>query len=739
VTREPHEGHPIYHNRRRRGVTVRAARWSATHPWRAIALWLTFVAVCFAIGQAAGTRKATSLDQAVGESGQAQHWLHDAKMDDPAKESVLISSRSGPLNGTAATRAAADVRGRLAALPGVARVDAPKRSHDAILVDVTMRGDSDTAQDRVQPLQNATAATQRGFPQLRVEEVGDASIPKAVNKELGKSFGKATSISLPVTLLILLVAFGAIIAAGVPVLLALSAVAAAIGLSTVASHLVPDSGTTSSVILLMGMAVGVDYSLFYLKREREERARGRSHVDAIEMAAQTSGHSVVVSGLAVIVSMAGMFLTRDVIFSSLAVGSILVIGVAVLGSLTVLPAVLAKLGPRIDRPRVPVLWRLTNRTAEPRLWPALLRPALRKPAATLLVATVAMVALAVPALSMKLRQSGENDLPKSIPEVQTYDRLAAAFPGEQVTHEIVVQAPAAQAVRVSSALDGVTRQLASNRLFALAGSDWPQTRASADGTVHTLSVDVPYQESSPEARQSLRQLRDSVLPAAIDPIRGAKFAVTGGAAGNADYAQHQRDKLPAVIGFVLALTFLIMAFTFRSVIVAVMTILVNMLSAAAAFGVLVLTFQHHWADKLFGYHSNGAVVSWVPLFLFVVLFGLSMDYHVFVVSRIREAAQRGESTRDAVRHGITRSAGVVTSAAVVMVSVFAIFATLDMIEFKQLGVGLAAAILIDALVVRAVVLPSLMALLGRANWWPSRLSRRTPAYVPAAEPESAYV
>jgi putative drug exporter of the RND superfamily len=226
---------------------------------------------------------------------------------------------------------------------------------------------------------------------------------------------------------------------------------------------------------------------------------------------------------------------------------------------------------------------------------------------------------------------------------------------------------------------------------------------------------------------------------AIDPIRGAKFAVTGGAAGNADYAQHQRDKLPAVIGFVLALTFLIMAFTFRSVVVAVMTILVNMLSAAAAFGVLVLTFQHHWADKLLGYHSNGAVVSWVPLFLFVVLFGLSMDYHVFVVSRIREAAQRGESTRDAVRHGITRSAGVVTSAAVVMVSVFAIFATLDMIEFKQLGVGLAAAILIDALVVRAVVLPSLMALLGRANWWLSRLSRRTPAYVPAAEPESACV
>jgi putative drug exporter of the RND superfamily len=715
----------------RRPATVRVARWSATHPWRAIALWLAFVAACFAIGHAAGTRKATSLDQAVGQSGRAAHWLHDAKMDDPALEHVLISSRTGALDTSAAARATADVRRRLAALPEVMHVDAAQHSGRAVLVNITMRGDPDTAQDRVQSLLDATSATQRQFPQLHVEEVGDASIPKAINEELGKSFGKATGISLPVTLLILLVAFGAIIAAGVPVLLALSAVAAAVGLSTVASHLVPDSGTTSSVILLMGMAVGVDYSLFYLKREREERARGRSHVDAIEIAAQTSGHSVVVSGLAVIVSMAGMFLTRDVIFSSLAIGSILVIGVAVLGSLTVLPAVLAKLGRRIDRPRVPVLWRLTNRGGEPRLWPALLRPALRRPGATFLISAVAMLGLALPALSMKLGQSTEKDLPKSIPAVQTYDRLAAAFPSQQVTDEIVVRASAQQGGAVTAALRDVSHRLAANPLFA---GDIPQMRASADTTVHTLSVDVPHPVASHEARQALRQLRDDVLPQAIGPIPGAEFAVGGGAASNVDYAQHQRERLPLVISFVLALTFLIMAFTFRSVVLALMTILVNMLSAAAAFGVLVLTFQQHWADRLLGYHSNGTIVSWIPLFLFVVLFGLSMDYHVFVVSRIREAAQRGLSTRDAVRQGISRSAGVVTSAAVVMVSVFAIFASLDMIEFKQLGVGLAAAILIDALVVRAVVLPSLMALLGRANWWPSRLSRRTPTYV-QGEPE----
>jgi RND superfamily putative drug exporter len=711
---------------RRRSASVRAARWSATHPWRAIALWLAFVAACFAVGQAAGTHEATNLDQTVGESGRAEHWLHYAGMDDPAKESVLISSRSGALDSAAADRAAADVTRRFGALPAVAHVDAAEHSTggQALLVNVTMRGDPDTAQDRVQPLLDATAAAQRAYPALRVEQVGDASIQKAINAELGKSFGKATGISLPVTLIILLIAFGAIIAAGVPVLLALSAVFAAVGLSTVASHLVPDSGTTSSVILLMGMAVGVDYSLFYLKREREERARGRSHIDAIEIAAQTSGHSVIVSGLAVIVSMAGMFLTHDVIFASLAVGSILVVGVAVLGSITVLPAVLAKLGRRIDRPRVPILWRLTNHQGEPRLWPAILKPSLRRPVATFVISAIAMLALAFPALHMKLGSSTEKDLPKSIPAVQTYDRLAAAFPGEQVSHEIVVRAPSQAAGQVTAALDELTGQLADNPLFAISGSDRPESRSSADGRVHSLRVDVPFAASSHEARQSLHELRTQLLPAATGKIPGASFAVTGGVASNVDYAQHQHDKLPAVIGFVLALTFLIMAFTFGSVVIAGMTILVNMLSAAAAFGVLVLTFQGHWAERLLGFHSNGTVVAWIPLYLFVVLFGLSMDYHVFVVSRIREAARRGMSTRDAVAHGITRSAGVVTSAAVVMVSVFAIFASLDMVEFKQLGVGLAAAILIDALVVRAVVLPSLMAMLGRANWWPSPMSRR---------------
>ena len=348
-----------------RPMTVRVARWSAEHPWRAVALWIVFVAVCFIGGSAAGLNEASNSDQAIGEAGRASTIVESGNFDDAAVENVLITSRGGSLDSAAASAAAKDVTARMRALPGVADVDEPVPSPDgtALLIGVTMAGDPDTASDRLQPLLDTTAAVQRDHQGLRIEETGGPSIGKALDDTLGDDFKRAEYLSLPVTLAILVVAFGALIAAGVPVLLALSSVAAAIGLSTLASHLVPATDTTSSVILLIGMAVGIDYSLFYLRREREERARGRGHLDAVEIAAETSGRAVVVSGVAVMISMAGLLLAGDVVFSSLAIGSILVVAVAVIGSLTVLPAMLAKLGRWVDRPRVPLLWRLTAQRA----------------------------------------------------------------------------------------------------------------------------------------------------------------------------------------------------------------------------------------------------------------------------------------------------------------------------------------------------------------------------------------
>ena len=699
----------------RRPVTVRVARWSATHPWRAIALWLVFVGSCVVIGNAVGLHKMTELDAGGGQSGHAARVLHQANLDSLRTENVLITARDGALDTATAQRAAGAVATRIRPLPRVVGVAAPLPSADgsALLVAIKVARDTDS----VDALVAATDAVQRDFPALRVEEVGDISMNTAVNDQVSKDLSAAAMFSLPVTLLILLVAFGAIVAAGVPLQLALSAVGAATGLSSLVSHVIPDSGSTSSMILLMGMAVGVDYSLFYVKRAREERRRGLSHLAAIEIAAETSGHSVLVSGAAVIVSMLGLFVARTTVFSSLAMGSIIVVAVAVLGSLTVLPAILVKLGGRIDRPRVPVLWRLSAQAREPRLWAALLRPALHHPARTLVVSVLALGALAVPALGLHLQSDTAKSLPASIPQVHTLQRLNAAYPSENSAHEIVVQAPTAESDAVRVRLGALAAQLAADpRFLPPTGGQAPRT--SPDHGVSVLEVDAPFDPESTQARAGLAALRDQLVPAALRGLPAARWSVGGRTASSVDADQHLAAAIPEVMAFVVLLTLLIMGWVFRSVAIALATAAVNLLSAAAAFGLLVLTFQHTWAEHLLGFHSTGRVINWIPLFTFAVLFGLSMDYHVFVLSRIREAARDGLSTREAVRAGVTRSAGTVTSAAFVMVSVFAIFASLHMVEMKELGLGLAVAVLLDALVVRVIVLPSLMMLLGRWNWWP---------------------
>ncbi|MGN6607660.1 MAG: MMPL family transporter [Jatrophihabitans sp.] len=706
----------------RRPVTVRAARWSARHPWRAVALWLVFVAACVAVGGSVGTHRIGHLDSGVGQSGQASRWIHDAHLEAPDTEDVLVTARSGRLDAAAAAQALSAATARMRTLPEVASVSRPVTSPDgsAALVQVTLVKDA-----KVAPLVSATAAVQRQFPALRVEQVGGRSLDDAVNAQVGDDLSAAASFSLPVTLAILLVAFGAIIAAGVPVLLALSAVGAATGLSALVSHVVPDSGTTSSMILLMGMAVGVDYSLFYVKRARAERHAGHDTHTAIDIAAETSGHSVLVSGVAVIVAMLGLWVADDPTFRSLATGSIVVVAVAVLGSLTVLPALLVLLGRHLDRPRVPVLWRWTMRTREPRLWLALLRPSLAHPRRTLVVSLGALVLLAAPLLSLRLVNDSPASLPTVIAEKHAYDRLVAAFPHEATTQVVVVKAAPADADRVATAL----RDLPLDPRF-FDGRE--PVRASADGTVHVLRIDAPFDAESGPARQGVRDLRGHVVADALAPISGARWAVGGDTASNLDYDTHGSQRLPWVIAFVVALTMVIVGWVFRSVLLAVITAAVNLVSAGAAFGLLALVFQHRWAEGLLGFHSTGAVINWIPLFTFAVLSGLSMDYHVFVLGHVREAVRSGLPAREAIRVGIGRSAGTVTSAAIVMVSVFAIFASLHMVEMKEMGFTLAAAVLIDAVVVRGVVLPALLALAGERVW-------RRPAAAPADTRQPALV
>ncbi|MGK5556811.1 MMPL family transporter [Actinomadura kijaniata] len=532
------------------GLTVRVARWSALRPWRAMGLWLVFVVACAVVGGLAGTRQATMIDLGTGESGRAARVAHDHGVAEPAGENVLITARRGTLDQADATRAAAEVARRMRGLPEVAAVGEPARSPGggALLLPVTMSGDPETAPGRVDPLLERTRAVQDAHPGLRIEQAGDASVQKGLTELILRELLRADMFGLPITLLILLVTFGALVAAGVPLLLAVTAVVGAVGLTGLVSHLVPMYDSATSMTMLMGLAVGVDYSLFYLRREREERARGHDHLAAVEIAAATSGRSVVVSALAVIVSMAGLFLAGHVTFTSLATAAIIVVAVAMLGSVTVLPAVLAKLGPRVDRPRVPLVGRLTATRENPRLWPALLRPALRHPAATLLVSVLALGALSAPALGLDLRPTTADELPRAIPAMRTYDRLTAAFPGRSTSHLVVVRAPAASAGEVGRALTRLAERTAGDALFAPAGTG---VRASADRRVHTLRLASPYDTNSRQVRDALRKLRGELVPGTAGRVPGAEHRVGGAAADSHDFGARLEERLPLVIGFVL--------------------------------------------------------------------------------------------------------------------------------------------------------------------------------------------
>ncbi len=702
----------------RGSVTVRVARWSAVHPWRAIGLWLLLVVVAVGMSVAIPKQQTQSKDEWVGQSGQAAELIEKAGLGDRPTETVLLTDPDGPLDKAAATTAITQLQQKLKALDPVQAVGRPVWSDNgkAALVPIELKGTADDAADSIDKVVAATADVQKANPGLTIGQAGNASVNAGVWKQVGSDLAKAEKLSLPITFALMLIAFGALIAAGIPVLLAFSAVGAALGFYAPLSYLFPDGGSVANVVLLIGMAVGVDYSLFYLKREREERRKGRSTLDAVEIAAATSGHSVVVSGLAVIVSMAGLYVAQDATFASMATATIVVVAVAVLGSLTVLPALLAKLGHRVDRPRVPLLWRLNRRIGPGGISRRILAPVLRYPRAALTISALAVVALAVPALGMKTESADLNTLPQSIPEVRTLKALQENFPSQgSLSYDVVAQGDGAAA-----ALTGLQESAVRTGKFVVPAGD--AIRQAGGTAVLTLVSVLP--DSSANGEAALHQLRGELAPAALG---STTWAVGGDSAESVDYGNNQRDKLPYVIAFVLALTLVMMAFTFRSLAIALVTTLLNLASVGACFGVLALVFQHSWAEGILGFTSAGFVVSWIPLFLFVILVGLSMDYHVFVLGRIREGVAEGLTPQEAVRKGITESAGVVTSAAAVMVSVFAVFATLGMLEMKQMGVGLAIAVLIDATLVRIVMLPSIMVLLGRKAWWPNRLHRQTPA------------
>lgn len=702
---------------------VRAvSSWSARHRKRVVAGWLLFVVACVAAGSLTGTRELT--DAGVGESGRAQKVADAAGLTPRPSETVMLRAadpqRAVRLGRTLARRL--DAVAVVGAVDGPQLIDGPQGK--VVLVRAELRGDPDTVGDRVAPVVRAVDGVRALDRGVRVDQAGDGSVNAQMETVMTEDLKRAETWSLPLTLLVLLLAFGALVAASLPLLIGITSAAAALGLLGPISQLVPATDAAPTLIVLIGLAVGVDYSLFAIRREREERARGLEHDAALAATMATVGRAIVVAGVTVMISLAGLLVSGLSVFASMAVGTIAVVAVAVLGSLTVLPAALSLLGDRLDRGRLPLIGRRRGAAtvaaragggAVGAFWGRLAARATRRPATALAAGIVLLLALAVPALSMRTADLQIGALPHNLKVIQSYLAIERAAPGGPSSAELVVRGT--QLDRASLQDLGITARGVTGGRGAIA------TKRSEDGRTAVVSVPMPDRGAAhtelviTRLRTMLEDHPDQVL-------------VGGWQASSADFARQMRRATPIVIAFVLSLAFLVLFRAFGSAALAGAVIALNLLSVGAAYGLLTLVFQHDAAEGLLGFINTGTIASWVPLFAFVILFGLSMDYTILVLERMREARLAGRSPREAAAEGVAATAGTVTSAAIVMVAVFSLFAMMRSPDMKQFGFGLAAAIVLDATVVRALLLPAAVTLLGR-RWQPEGRSVRAPAVASA--------
>jgi RND superfamily putative drug exporter len=720
-------------------------RWSAGHRKTAIFGWLAFVIAAFAVGIAVPMQTIDETDWNVGEARKGDHIIRDGGFAlDEQTEFVLIQSETKTVDDAAFRAVVNHAVVTLRSFDEVAKLRSPLAAgnegqisddrHSA-LIQFSPEGSYDHAVTYIDSITAATEKVQDENPGYYVGQAGSASTGKALDEMFQGQLAMAGLLSIPLTLGILLLVFGSLVGASIPLLLALTSVFATMGLVALPSQIVPMDESISEVILLIGLAVGVDYSLFYIRRERDERRAGRSESAALEAAAATSGRAVLISGVTVMIAMAGMFFSGDKTFMSFAVGTMMVVAVAMLGSLTVLPAMLSWLGDRIDKVRVPLVWRLKREDGEPRVWGAILDRVLRRPVISAAAATAVLVAMAIPALTLNTAISGIDALPASLKELQSYNKVNDAFPGGATPAVVAIAGDASDPELQAAVADLRERALATGQAL-----EPIQVEVAPGGEAMQVWIPLVGKGTDKGSTDALATLREDVIPATLGTVSGIEYAVTGNTAASKDWNDAMKSAVPIVFGFVLAFAFLLLLVTFRSVVIPAKAILMNLLSVAAAYGVVVAIFQWGWGEGLLDFNSNGGVAAWLPMFLFVILFGLSMDYHVFILSRVREYYDRGLDTEHAVAKGIKSTAGVVTSAAVVMVLVFGVFALMPLVDMKEMGIGLAAAILIDATIVRAVLLPATMKLLGKWNWYlptwlewlPSLEHERSPEPAPAA-------
>jgi uncharacterized membrane protein YdfJ with MMPL/SSD domain len=702
-------------------LSTQTVMMSARHPWRTIAAWIVLVVVgVVSIGALLGGALTTEGNPT--NNPQSQRAKEALSVAFPPTGSAAVtdivivrSSRytvDAPQFEALVGRLASDVR--LAGVAGV-RTYLDRRDPSLVTRDrhATMLQFSKASDDGIDAIVGAVERADAS-PAFAVAVTGQKTLDRDFN-ELSQSdlqHGELR-VGLPAALIILLLVFGAVVAGLVPLLITLPSIAVALGLVAVLAHAFSLSVFVINMLTGMGLALAIDYSLFVVSRFREERGRGREVLDAIAASATTANRAVVFSGTTFVIAMFGMLIVPSSIMRSLAVGAIVVGIVSVLASATLLPALLGLLGDNVDRLRIPLIGRRSLEAANPegRFWGAIVRVVLRRPGMSLALSVALLLALAAPIFGMHVGTSGVTALPDRFESKQGFAALQRNFPSATSDPvEIVVTEGAGQPA-ARHALTRLRARLTEDRRFGRS-----EIERTADGQVALLSVPVRGDASGDDAVAAVRDLRSTLVPASFANTE-AEVLVGGTTSEDIDYFDSVIGPAPWVIALVLALTLVFLTVVFRSLVVAGTAVVLNLLSVGAAYGLLVLVFEHGVGAGLFGFEQVNTIEAWVPLFLFSVLFGLSMDYQVFLLSRIRERFDESGDTTDAVTFGVASTARIITGAALIIVAVFAGFASGELIMFQQMGFGVAAALLIDATLIRSVVLPSAMKLLGDWNWY----------------------
>ncbi len=694
------------------------ARRSARHPWLTVGFWVLLLAAAIV---SAGNLQLDETQSTLGaESERATATLESLHGKEPVKETVVVQSVGATVDDAHFSGYVAELWQHIAGLTTtVQSVTSYFDSHDESLVSkdrrttilpVVLKGDLVDSARNVEPLIKLLKASDRDG--MHAMTVGDGSINKELSDTAENDLLRGEGIGLPAALVVLLFVFGAAVAAGVPVLLGLAGILVSVGITSVISRFFGIGSFTINIIRMIGLAVGIDYTLFIVERFREERQGGLEKVEAIVMAGNTASRAVLFSGITVVIALAGMFIVPLTVFQGMAVGAITVVVSAVAIALTLLPAVLSLLGDKVNMLHLPGRGKAKNHEVESGFFGWTTAIVMRHPVISIVGSVTILVAAALPFFTINLGSAGVSQMPPKLDSVQAFMVLDREFSAGRITPAEVVIKGDVQSPAVQQAIAALRQRLAQDPAFA----DASAVETSRRGDIAAFNVLVNGDPTDPAASRSVKRLRDDYIPAAFRGT-GAEVLVGGSTASTIDYVDTMNKYLPIVIAFVLTLSFILLLMVFRSIVIPVKAIVMNLLSVGAAYGLIVLVFQHGFGAGQLGLQQSDQIGAFLPIFLFAVLFGLSMDYHVFLLSRIQERFLKTRDNRGSVSYGLRSTAHIITGAAAIMMMVFGGFALGDMVELQQVGFGLAVAVLLDATIVRSILVPASMEMLGEWNWY----------------------